>query len=373
VKLATRCNISCRYCYWFRDGSVNDKPPVLTEAAEAALLLRLEEHIRKGRLHDFTILFHGGEPLLFGKARFVGLMDELERVAHATRCSISASITTNGILVDEEWARVFRYYGISVALSIDGPAPIHDANRIDAKGLGTHARVLRGLTHLRQRGLEPAVLAVCDPESDPEGVCEYFVENLGVRRLDIMIPDATHEDTPLPVAPYYRKLFDLWYERYAPQGISIRFVESVVKALLGFSSGIEAVGYGPIQLVTVLTDGALEPLDVLRIAGEGSTHTGYSVLTDDLESVSKSAVWREAYEASIELSDVCMACQYRVPCGGGYLPHRWSDANRFNNPSVYCNDLKQIFGHAWDRISGEIDVRVESTSLSLREAVQGLP
>ena len=31
-------------------------------------------------------------------------------------------------------------------------------------------------------------------------------------------------------------------------------------------------------------------------------------------------------------------------CAGGYLPHRFSRANRFDNPSVYCDDLKTLIG-----------------------------
>lgn len=27
VKLASRCNIACTYCYWFRDDEVYKKPP----------------------------------------------------------------------------------------------------------------------------------------------------------------------------------------------------------------------------------------------------------------------------------------------------------------------------------------------------------
>ena len=30
-------------------------------------------------------------------------------------------------------------------------------------------------------------------------------------------------------------------------------------------------------------------------------------------------------------------------CGGGYLPHRFSRKNGFDNPSVYCDDLYAMF------------------------------
>jgi len=32
-------------------------------------------------------------------------------------------------------------------------------------------------------------------------------------------------------------------------------------------------------------------------------------------------------------------------CGGGYLPHRFSKENGYDNPSVYCDDLYAIYEH----------------------------
>src|SRR5437773_918538 len=68
VKLASRCNINCTYCYWFRDPEVYNKPPVLTLDAEDQFCARLEQH-RKYELDQFLLVFHGGEPLLFPKYR----------------------------------------------------------------------------------------------------------------------------------------------------------------------------------------------------------------------------------------------------------------------------------------------------------------
>src|SRR3954453_3419386 len=77
VKLASRCNINCTYCYWFRDAEVYRKPPILTVEAEQAFCDRLYEHIEEFGLKFFTLVFHGGEPLLFPKHRFVALQDRL--------------------------------------------------------------------------------------------------------------------------------------------------------------------------------------------------------------------------------------------------------------------------------------------------------
>lgn len=369
LKVASRCNIHCTYCYWFRDASVYEKPPIMPPDVEQAFLDKLEQHLRTYRLERFWILLHGGEPLLFGKRRFVALMDKLDEIAERTGCTIDVSITTNGTLIDEEWAMLFRIFRVSLTLSIDGPARVHDKARIDSKGRGTHAQVVRGLNILRGQNLEPGILAVCDPATEPETVAAYFTNELGLKRFDILQPDATCDDRPPHIAPYFTRLFDLWYDDYAHRGIRIRSVSAMIKALLGGSSGLDSVGYGAVRSLTMLADGTLEPLDVLRIAGKSSTRTEISVFTHTFMDVTDDPVWLEAYEASLNLHSSCDACEYRQACGGGYLPHRWSQAKRYDNPSVYCEDMKLILGHIWKRITPDIHVNLEHNRTTLAEAV----
>ena len=42
VKVATRCNIDCSYCYWFRDTSVYSKPKLMSPDVQHQLLQRIE-------------------------------------------------------------------------------------------------------------------------------------------------------------------------------------------------------------------------------------------------------------------------------------------------------------------------------------------
>jgi uncharacterized protein len=371
LKLAARCNLKCTYCYWFRDRSVYERPKVLTSEAELALLEKLEAHIRTYGLEHFSILFHGGEPLLIGKRRFVGLLDGLQRIQSKTGCGLHLSITTNGVLLDDEWAILLRVFNVHPTLSIDGPATIHDAGRVDHAGRGSYDKVMNGLRALRARGIEPGVLAVCEPDSDPEIVTRHFVDVLGFKHFDILVPDATHDDLPIrSIAPYYKRLFDLWYDDYAQRGVQIRYVRALLKVLLGGEAHLEAIGYGPIQTVAVLPDGALEPLDVLRIAGYRSTSTRLSIQTNTFQDVTSDPVWRAAFDASLQLCDTCNACSYRVPCGGGSLPHRWSKERRYDNPSVYCEDLKSIFDHVWNRVATDIEVVSDGTRLPLPTVLQ---
>jgi uncharacterized protein len=362
LKLASRCNINCTYCYWFRDADVYKKPALFTVESEDAFCRRLEDHIEQFGLDEFTIIFHGGEPLLFPKRRFVAFQEKLEAIQERTDCVISRGLTTNAMLIDAEWVEIFQAHDVDVSVSLDGPPEIHDKYRIDFKGRGTHAETMRGIGLLRAAGMEPGLIVVCNPSTDPERVVSYVVKELGVKRFDILPPDASHRDNPPPIADYFIKLFDIWFDKYAAEGVRVRTLDAMIRGLLGDLSVSDAVGLGAVDIVTLMTDGTLEPLDVLRIAGDGSTKSDSSVHRNALQDVQNDARWRDAFEASLRPCEVCQKCEYLDSCGGGHLAQRWSPERKFDNPSVYCDSWKRIFGHIWGRISPTLVLKYEATA-----------
>lgn len=359
VKLASRCNINCTYCYWFRDAEVYKKPAVLTVEAEDAFCEALEEHIVNFQLDNFAVVFHGGEPLLFPKHRFIKLQEKLLAVEERTGCEISRGVCSNGILIDEEWTEIFKKYGVDVSISLDGPAEIHDKYRVGLKGETTHAQTLKGIETARAAGIEPGLIVVCNPASDPVKILSYVVNELGIKEFDILPPDATHADNPPPIHDYFIKLFDAWFDEYAAQGVRISTLDAMIQGLVGNVSAADTIGLGPIDTVTLMTDGTLEPLDVLRIMGDGSTKTETSVFDAALQDVQDDPRWRDAFEASMDLCETCQNCEYLDACGGGHLAQRWSPERKFDNPSVYCESWKKIFDHLWTRIAPTLVLEVQ--------------
>jgi uncharacterized protein len=350
LKVAMRCNIACTYCYWFRDHTVYDAPPLLTENVEAALIEKLERHLGRYELPAFAIMLHGGEPLLFGKRRFVRLAKSLRYVGSSHQCDVSLSVQTNGLLVDDEWAAILRDFNCSVGISLDGSREVHDRQRVDSRGGGTFDSVVQSVRTLQEHDIPVGLIAVCDPSSDPRQLLELFVDQLGVTDFNVLVPDATHQDAPASIARYYKALFDVWFDRYSQRGVRIRLIDSMLRGLLGFESGSESIGYGPVTTVTMLTDGSLEALDVCRITGRGSMKSAINIVTHDIQDIDSDPLWREILRASIELAPVCRSCELMHACGGGHIASRWSLEKGYENPSVYCADYKSIFGHLWQRV-----------------------
>ncbi|KQS27068.1 radical SAM protein [Dyadobacter sp. Leaf189] len=356
VKLASRCNINCSYCYWFKDPSVYDLPAIMTESVEEALCTQLKAHINTYHLKTFLIGFHGGEPMLFGLKRFRRFMNKLSEIAIQTNCRIRYSIMTNGILITEEWINFFKEFQIGVGISLDGPRKFNDANRIDFKGNGTYDRITEKIRLLQTNGIEPGIISVFSTALNGMEIIDFFVEQVGVKQFDVLIPDATYRDTVQPIAVFYKDLFDDWYDSHANSGVTIRIISSMVKGLLGGQSNSITLGLGAITTVTISTDGSIEGLDVMRVLGKGAVTSSLNIQTDPIQAVQGNDLWSKIRSASLNVNARCKKCEFLNACGGGPIVSRWSAENEFDNASIYCDDLKEIFGHVWKRLKEDIYV-----------------
>lgn len=351
LKVAARCNIACTYCYWFRDDTVYQKPKVISRDTLRVLANKVRQHVSKYHLRRFSILFHGGEPLLCRKDDLADFCGQLRAIEKDLDCYFKLNVTTNGLLIDDEWADIFSSYGIGVTISIDGPPEVHDVSRIDFQGHGTYNQVVAAIDFLRLRGLEPGILSVCRPQSDPQRILSLLVDELRFDGFDILIPDATHADNPASIARFYTRLFDIWYQEYDQRGVKIRLLDNILLGLFGGFSEAESIGYGPIRRLTVLTDGSMETLDVLRVIRSGFTRSELNIHKNDIQDIETDPLWREVLDSSLNLPAECMSCEFKYACGGGHIGTRWSAERRFDNPSVYCSDIKEILRHIWKTIS----------------------
>ena len=320
------------------------------------LFQRIEQHVARYSLVEFPIILHGGEPLLWGVENFHRFAEGCEGISSRTGCEIPIAVTTNGVLIDDEWLNCFEARNISVAISLDGPAHIHDIHRRTFQGTGTHAAVERAARMLLSRDIGVSALAVCNPAYKPAQYVEFFAA-CGISNYDIMIPDATVDEKPPSIAAFYNGLFDLWLEanRREPT-VNIRIISDMITALLANNSPTEGIGHKPIELCTVMTDGTVEAHDVLRIASNGFTTTKFNIFDHAIDEVRNEPRWKAARDASINLCEKCRNCKFMSACGGGYLPHRFSKQDGYDNPSVYCDDLYSMLENMQSVLEGHLYV-----------------
>jgi uncharacterized protein len=353
LKVASRCNLNCSYCYVYNkgDSTWKTRPAFMPDEVLEAALERIRGWCRSNHQERVTILFHGGEPLLAGPRRFTGWCDRI-RAALAGTAIANFIIQTNAVLIDDDWIRIFRAYHISVGISIDGPRDIHDRFRVTHDGRGSYDDVLAGIERMRQANLPVDILCVVPFGTDGARVQRSFVE-MGARRISYLLPDFTHDTIsdvwaahgPAPCADFLIPAFDDWWSQDTLDVLVEPFL-NVTRLIMGGTSILDSLGNQPFGFVFIEADGSIEGLDILRVCGEGTCGTGLNVLRDDFQKMA--ALEQPHFRAifsSPALPDDCQACPERDTCSGGYLPHRWSKAAGFNNTSVWCRDLLLLFQH----------------------------
>jgi uncharacterized protein len=351
LKVAERCNLNCSYCYMYHgvDQSYRSRPRFMSEEIYLRTLLMLRGYCAN---HDssMSLSFHGGEPTLCGVER-LDRWFTIARTVLGERLD-TMSLQTNGTLIDDEWLALFAEHEIALGISIDGPAAVHDVERVDHANRGSHARVEAALLRILRAGLEPLVLAVVRPGSSGSDIYRYF-RSLGVRRLDFLIPDVTHEGAAAlrarygatPIADVLLPAFDAYLAEDDPS-VEIRLFKSMISQLAGVPSGIDAFGNRPASYLVVESDGAIEGNDVFKICDTGVVATPLNVLTHSFDDITpKMGFLGRFIHQGLPLPRVCRTCRWRVACAGGYPPHRYARDNGFDNQSAWCADLMAMFDH----------------------------
>jgi len=102
-----------------------------------------------GEAEGVSVLLFGGEPLLNWHV-IVDFVNYAEERCSAIGKNLSWSMTTNGTLVDKEKARFLHDHNVSVMVSIDGVADMHNRYRRTCKGEPSFEAAYRGLKLLRE-------------------------------------------------------------------------------------------------------------------------------------------------------------------------------------------------------------------------------
>ncbi|WP_369237130.1 radical SAM/SPASM protein FxsB, inactivated metallohydrolase extension form [Streptomyces sp. R21] len=360
LKIHSRCNIACDHCYMYEhaDQSWRDRPVVISEETVTQIGLRLFSYTQAHRLDSIAVILHGGEPLLVGPTRLRRICEELTRILSPVT-TVDLRMHTNGMLLHRRHLEVLREFGVKVGISLDGDQAANDRHRLDRRGKSSYEKVLRGIELLRSpeyRHLFQGLLCTVDVANDPLAVHDALAA-LEPPRIDYLLPHSTWDnppppgntDSPTPYADWLLRIFDRWQEQGRP--MEVRTFDSVQSTLRGGPPLTEAMGLASSDLAVVETDGTIEQADSLKTAYDGAPATGYDVFHHTFEEYVRHPGVR-ARQLGIEgVSEICRRCPVVESCGGGLYAHRYSTERGFDNPSVFCADLRAFVDGVAERIT----------------------
>lgn len=349
-KVHSRCNIACDYCYVYEhaDQSWRGQPTAVSPAVVRQTALRIAEHARKHHIPAVHVVLHGGEPLLLGVERTREVIEVLRETIEP-HSRLDLRVHTNAIRLDDKFCDLFAAHGVKVGVSLDGDQAAHDRHRRFADGRGSHSAVRQALALLRMpayRHLYAGLLCVMDIHNDPGAVYEALRAE-EPPRIDLLLPHSTWDNPPprpKGSPTEYAEWLSVVYERWRADGrpFEIRTFDSIIGALRGLPSRTESLGLSPSALAVIETDGTIEQLDSLKTAFEGAAATGLDVFTATFDDAAAHAGIEARQQGLSALCATCRQCPVVSICGGGLYPHRYSSAEGFDNPSVYCQDLKAV-------------------------------
>ena len=357
LKVHSRCNLSCSYCYVYEmaDQGWRTLPKRMHSELTATAVERIAEHVREHGLTSVEAILHGGEPLLAGRDWLAYLVQMLHARVPA---QVNVTVQTNGTLLDRRMLQTFKELGVRVGVSLDGDAEATARHRRYADGRNSYGAVTDGLHLLDSpdfRDCYGGLLCTIAVGNDPVSTYETLLK-FNPPTVDFLLPHANW-DCPPPGGDYAAWLiaiFERWYA--APeQETSIRLFSELIQLVLGQPSGVEGLGITPSTLVVIDTDGAIKQLDSLSSTYPGAADTGLHIATNSLDDALSHPTTVARQIGTAALSSECLACPVLELCGGGLYPHRFRRGAGFRNPSVYCPDLLRLTAHVRDRV--EADVR----------------
>lgn len=359
LKIAERCNINCTYCYFFNlDNDDYKQHPAYMSAdtIEAAAAFIAQAALKAG-VKEVQLDLHGGEPLMMKKARFDAMCRTFVEKLSAVP-SVRIVMQTNATLIDDEWIEIFARYNIGIGISVDGPREYHDRFRVDHKGKGTYDSTIAGLRRLqaaiadkRLTRFGVGVICVIDPDQDARAIFRHFVDDLGLKSLHFLLPMIDHDKIEpgyqAKITKYLCDLFDAWTELADPL-VTIRYFRRIMGLLLGGEAFPDS--YTDLMAnnvaYTIASNGDVGPADDLRNTFPDLFWTKSNVRTATLEDFYNHPTMRAHSDATQQRSPVCSSCCWSGVCDGGDLvgteAFRYSKANGFNNPSVYCESLQAL-------------------------------
>lgn len=365
-KVVERCNINCDYCYYFNlgDETALSRPAVVSVDTSARIADWLAEGCADLGITSLSLAFHGGEPMMLKPRNFDAICtifrDRLDPVV-----DLAINMQTNGTILSETWLDILERHRVHIGVSIDGDRVAHDRHRLDHRGRSTFAKTEANLKALRARAaddaafLGPATISVLDAANDPAEVFGYLAE-LGLKRMSFLLPDRSHDtpfaggdDTALAYGRALYGIFRAWLLHDDP-GLYVRYIATFLShfqlAKPHDDDVLFAKDAAPMrrtQVIIMHSNGKVGVNDsyIPALAWFEKTPE-YSVESATLRDFLADPIFDEIAAAEASLPPACRRCDWQALCQGGDLENRFSSANGFANPSVYCEGLMYFLENA---------------------------
>ena len=309
------CNLNCAYCFASQGKYHGERALMSFEVGKRALDFLMEH---SGSRTNLEVDFFGGEPLMN--------WDVVKRLVRYARSvegergkNFRFTLTTNGMLIDDDVIDFANREMSNVVLSLDGRREINDATRVDYAGHGSYDRIVPKFQKLvAARGGKNYYMRGTFTHRNPDFTNDLFhMADLGFTELS-MEPVVCASDDPAALTAEDLEIVKQQYEllavdmlRREREGKPITFYHymldltggpCVYKRISGCGSGTEYMAVTPW--------GDLYPCH--QFVGEEKYRLG-----DIWQGVTNTALREDFRACNAYARPECADCWARLYCSGG--------------------------------------------------------
>ena len=315
LHIAHTCNLNCSYCFASQGKYHGERAVMSLEVGKRALDFLIEN---SGTRRNLEVDFFGGEPLLNFEVvkELVAYARSIEKKHNK---NFRFTLTTNGMLIDDDVIDFANKEMSNVVLSLDGRREIHDRFRVDYQGKGSFDKIVPKFQKLVEaRGGKNYYMRGTFTHANPDFLEDIKVMlDLGFKELSmepvVCAPgdsaELTDEDDVI-VMQQYEKLAELMLERskagdpftFYHYMIDLKDGPCIYKRISGCGSGTEYMAVTPW--------GDLYPCH--QFVGDEKYRLG-----DIYAGVTNTEAQKEFFNCNVYAKPECRDCWARLYCSGG--------------------------------------------------------
>ena len=337
LHVAHTCNLNCSYCFASQGKYHGDRAIMSLEVGKRALDFLIEN---SGTRRNLEVDFFGGEPLMNFE-----MIKELVAYARVREKEANKNfrftLTTNGVLVDDDVIDFANKEMSNVVLSLDGRKEIHDRYRVDFAGNGSWEKIVPKFQRfVEKRGNKNYYMRGTFTHANPDFLKDIEeMLALGFTELSmepvVGAPDEpsalTKEDMPI-VMEQYEKLAELMLKRHQ-EGKPFTFYHYMLDLKSGpcIYKRISGCGSGT-EYMAVTPWGDLYPCH--QFVGEEKFKLG-NVWTG----VDNTDIQDEFAACNVYTRPECRDCWAKLYCSGGCAANAYHATGSVNGIYSYGCEL----------------------------------
>ena len=326
LHVAHTCNLNCSYCFASQGKYHGERALMSFEVGKQALDFLMNN---SGTRHNLEVDFFGGEPLMNWDV-VKQLVAYARSVEKERGKNFRFTLTTNGVLIDDDVIDFANKEMSNVVLSLDGRKEIHDATRVDYRGQGSYEKIVPKFQKLvKSRGGKGSYMRGTFTHQNPDFTKDVFhMADLGFTELS-MEPVVCAADDPMALTPEDIEIVKEQYEilakdmiRREKEGKPITFYHYMIDLTEGpcIYKRISGCGSGT-EYMAVTPWGDLYPCH--QFVGEETYKLG-----DIWNGVTNDALREEFRACNAYARPECKDCWAKLYCSGGCAANAYHATGR---------------------------------------------